>query len=72
MAGAPEFRGEGTAGTLMKDAMRELHSLDVPLSMLEPITDPLYRCATSSPTAVIVSLFFSPSPAWLHAQNDGF
>lgn len=45
VAVAPEHRGSGAAGFLMQEAMRELHQDGVPLSLLYPATQTLYRRA---------------------------
>jgi predicted acetyltransferase len=40
---APEYRGKGAAIALMQQTLQELHDQDVPLSVLYPATQTLYR-----------------------------
>ncbi|MDV2991464.1 MAG: N-acetyltransferase Eis [Chroococcidiopsis sp. SAG 2025] len=42
---APEYRGSGAAIALMQNVVRELHSSGIPLSVLYPATQYLYRKA---------------------------
>lgn len=42
---APEFRGSGAALSLMQQAVKELYKKDVPISVLYPATQRLYRKA---------------------------
>lgn len=73
---APEHRGKGAAIALMQNALQELHDRNVPISVLYPATQILYRkagyeqagirCTWEIPTATIqiktkaLSLFTTP------------
>ncbi len=60
---APEHRGKGAAIALMQNALQELHTQEVPISVLYPATQALYRkagyeqagirCTWEIPTATI-------------------
>ena len=45
VATAPEHRGRGVAGHLMRETVKEIHRAGVPLSVLYPATQPVYRRA---------------------------
>ncbi len=40
---APEYRGQGTAFTLLKSVLQELHEQETPISVLYSAAQPLYR-----------------------------
>jgi predicted acetyltransferase len=42
---APEYRGDGAAIALMQNALQEIHSQQIPISVLYPATQRLYRKA---------------------------
>ncbi|MBD2361798.1 GNAT family N-acetyltransferase [Anabaena minutissima FACHB-250] len=42
---APEYRGDGAAIALIQNALQEIHAQDIPISVLYPATQRLYRKA---------------------------
>ncbi|WP_414578194.1 enhanced intracellular survival protein Eis [Anabaena sp. CCY 9402-a] len=42
---APEYRGDGAAIALLQNALQEIHAQDIPISVLYPATQRLYRKA---------------------------